>query len=88
MENTADAQSTQLIFSDLATPGTGEWNIYDDIGNKLIARGIPKEQIAYIHDANTDAKKATLFAKMRAGKVRILMGSTKKWVPEPMCRQN
>ena len=77
-KNTADAQSTQLIFSDLATPGTGEWNIYDDIGNKLIARGIPKEQIAYIHDANTDAKKATLFAKMRAGKVRILMGSTKK----------
>lgn len=77
-KNTADAQSTQLIFSDLATPGTGEWNIYDDIRNKLIARGIPKEQIAYIHDANTDAKKATLFAKMRAGKVRILMGSTKK----------
>lgn len=77
-KNTAEAQSTQLIFSDLATPGTGEWNIYDDIRNKLIARGIPKEQIAYIHDANTDAKKATLFAKMRAGKVRILMGSTKK----------
>lgn len=77
-KNTAEAQSTQLIFSDLATPGTGEWNIYDDIRNKLIARGIPKDQIAYIHDANTDAKKATLFAKMRAGKVRILMGSTKK----------
>ena len=77
-KNTAEAQSTQLIFSDLATPGTGEWNIYDDIRNKLIARGIPKEQIAYIHDANTDTKKATLFAKMRAGKVRILMGSTKK----------
>lgn len=77
-KNTAEAQSTQLIFSDLATPGTGEWNIYDDIRNKLIARGIPKEQIAYIHDANTDAKKATLFAKMRAGKVRILMGSTQK----------
>lgn len=75
---TREQRSTQLIFSDLATPGTGEWNIYDDIRNKLIARGIPKEQIAYIHDANTDAKKATLFAKMRAGKVRILMGSTKK----------
>ena len=77
-KNTAEAQSTQLIFSDLATPSTGEWNVYDDIRDKLIAKGIPKEQIAFIHDANTDAKKATLFAKVRAGKVRILMGSTQK----------
>lgn len=77
-KNTAEAQSTQLIFSDLATPSTGEWNVYDDIRDKLIAKGIPKEQIAFIHNANTDAKKATLFAKVRAGKVRILMGSTQK----------
>ena len=77
-QNTMATQSTQLIFSDLATPSTGEWNVYDDIRDKLIAKGIPKEQIAFIHDANTDAKKATLFAKVRAGKVRILMGSTQK----------
>lgn len=77
-QNTMATQSTQLIFSDLATPSTGEWNVYDDIRDKLIANGIPKEQIAFIHDANTDAKKATLFAKVRAGKVRILMGSTQK----------
>ena len=77
-QNTMATQSTQLIFSDLATPSTGEWNVYDDIRDKLIAKGIPKEQIAFIHDANTDAKKATLFAKVRAGKVRILLGSTQK----------
>lgn len=77
-QNTMATQSTQLIFSDLATPSTGEWNVYDDIRDKLIAKGIPKEQIAFIHDANTDTKKATLFAKVRAGKVRILMGSTQK----------
>ncbi len=77
-QNTMATQSTQLIFSDLATPNTGEWNVYDDIRDKLIAKGIPKEQIAFIHDANTDDKKATLFAKVRAGKVRVLMGSTQK----------
>lgn len=77
-QNTMATQSTQLIFSDLATPNTGEWNVYDDIRDKLIAKGVPKEQIAFIHDANTDDKKATLFAKVRAGKVRVLMGSTQK----------
>lgn len=77
-QSTMATQSTQLIFSDLATPSTGEWNVYDDIRDKLVAKGVPKEQIAFIHDANTDAKKATLFAKVRAGKVRILMGSTQK----------
>lgn len=71
-------KSAQLIFSDLATPGTGAWNVYDDIRDKLIARGVPKEEIAYIHDANTDAKKAALFARVRAGKVRVLLGSTQK----------
>lgn len=75
---TREQKSTQLIFSDLATPGTGAWNVYDDIRDKLIARGVPKEEIAYIHDANTDAKKAALFARMRAGKVRVLLGSTQK----------
>ncbi len=73
-----EQRSTQLIFSDLATPGTGAWNVYDDIRDKLIARGVPKEEIAYIHDANTDAKKAALFARVRAGKVRVLLGSTQK----------
>lgn len=77
-KNSTEKKSTQLIFSDLATPGTGEWNIYDDVRDKLIAKGIPREEIAYIHDANTDAKKSALFAKVRAGKVRILMGSTQK----------
>lgn len=75
---TREQRSTQLIFSDLATPGTGAWNVYDDIRDKLIARGVPKEEIAYIHDANTDAKKAALFARVRAGKVRVLLGSTQK----------
>lgn len=75
---TREQRSTQLIFSDLATPGTGAWNVYDDIRDKLIARGVPKDEIAYIHDANTDAKKAALFARVRAGKVRVLLGSTQK----------
>lgn len=75
---TRERRSTQLIFSDLVTPGTGAWNVYDDIRDKLIARGVPKEEIAYIHDANTDAKKAALFARVRAGKVRVLLGSTQK----------
>lgn len=75
---TREQRSTQLIFSDLATLGTGAWNVYDDIRDKLIARGVPKEEIAYIHDANTDAKKAALFARVRAGKVRVLLGSTQK----------
>ncbi len=75
---TREQRSTQLIFSDLATPGTGAWNVHDDIRDKLIARGVPKEEIAYIHDANTDAKKAALFARVRAGKVRVLLGSTQK----------
>lgn len=75
---TREQRSTQLIFSDLATPETGAWNVYDDIRDKLIARGVPKEEIAYIHDANTDAKKAALFARVRAGKVRVLLGSTQK----------
>ena len=74
-----DTQATQLIFCDLSTPKTdGTFNVYDDVRNKLVERGIPKEQIAFIHEYNTEVKKAELFAKVRAGQVRILMGSTLK----------
>ena len=77
-EGKAD-RTTQLIFCDLSTPkGDGTFNVYDDVRNKLAARGIPKEEIAFIHEYNTEAKKAELFAKVRAGHVRILMGSTPK----------
>ena len=77
-EGKAD-RTTQLIFCDLSTPkGDGTFNVYDDVRNKLVARGIPKEEIAFIHEYNTEAKKADLFAKVRAGQVRILMGSTPK----------
>lgn len=77
-EGKAD-RTTQLIFCDLSTPkGDGTFNVYDDVRNKLFARGIPKEEIAFIHEYNTETKKADLFAKVRAGQVRILMGSTPK----------
>ena len=77
-EGKAD-RTTQLIFCDLSTPkGDGTFNVYDDVRNKLVAKGIPKEEIAFIHEYNTEAKKADLFAKVRAGQVRILMGSTPK----------
>ena len=77
-EGKAD-RTTQLIFCDLSTPkGDGTFNVYDDVRNKLVARGIPKEEIAFIHEYNTETKKADLFAKVRAGHVRILMGSTPK----------
>ncbi|RHK97819.1 DNA methylase [Blautia obeum] len=78
-EDGKDTQATQLIFCDLSTPKTdGTFNVYDDVRNKLVERGIPKEQIAFIHEYNTEVKKAELFAKVRAGQVRILMGSTLK----------
>ena len=77
-EGKAD-RTTQLIFCDLSTPKEdGTFNVYDDVRNKLVARGIPKEEIAFIHEYNTETKKADLFAKVRAGQVRILMGSTPK----------
>lgn len=77
-EGKAD-RTTQLIFCDLSTPkGDGTFNVYDDVRNKLVARGIPKEEIAFIHEYNTETKKADLFAKVRTGQVRILMGSTPK----------
>ena len=76
-EDGADKKLTQLIFCDLSTPGRG-FSIYDDIKKKLVARGVPENEIAFIHDANTDEKKKALFAKVRSGQVRVLMGSTAK----------
>ena len=76
-EDTKAGRLTQLIFCDLSTPGKG-FNVYDDIKTKLIARGVPENEIAFIHDANTDEKKKALFAKVRSGQVRVLMGSTAK----------
>ncbi|WP_131038771.1 helicase-related protein, partial [Clostridioides difficile] len=78
-DKTKENRSTQLLFSDMSTPkGDGEFNIYDDIREKLVAMGIPKEEIAFIHEANSDKQKDELFAKVRKGEVRILMGSTQK----------
>ena len=78
-EKTKENKSTQLLFSDMSTPkGDGEFNIYDDIRDKLVAMGIPKEEIAFIHEANSDKQKDELFAKVRKGDVRILLGSTQK----------
>lgn len=77
-ERTKSNRSTQLIFCDLSTPKAGIFNVYDDIRDKLVSRGIPKEEIQFIHDANTEVRKADLFAKVRSGTVRVLMGSTAK----------
>ena len=78
-QETAQKRSTQLIFCDLSTPkNNGTFNVYDDVREKLVAKGIPREEIAFIHEAGTEAKKAELFAKVRSGKVRILLGSTPK----------
>ena len=76
---TADQRSTQMVFCDLSTPkGDGSFNVYDDLRSKLIARGIPAEEIAFIHDANTEVKKKELFGKVRSGQIRVLLGSTQK----------
>ncbi len=78
-EDTKEQKSAQLIFCDLSTPkGDGTFNVYEDIMDKLIAKGVPKEEIAFIHDANTETRKAELFAKVRSGQVRFLLGSTAK----------
>nr|WP_242840266.1 LPD25 domain-containing protein [Agathobaculum desmolans] len=78
-EEHADTKAAQLIFCDLSTPkNDGTFNVYDDIREKLIARGVPAEQVRFIHEANTDAQKKELFAKVRSGEVRILLGSTQK----------
>lgn len=78
-EQTKEQKSTQLIFCDLSTPkGDGTFNVYDDIRNKLVEKGVPPEEIAFIHEANTETRKAELFAKVRSGQVRFLLGSTQK----------
>ena len=78
-EQGKEKKLTQLLFSDLSTPkNDGSFSVYNDVRDKLIAKGIPKEEIAFIHEANTDVKKKELFAKVRNGSVRVLMGSTFK----------
>ena len=80
-KETSDQGLTQIVFCDISTPSTQkkkEFNVYDDIKQKLIQKGIPPEQIAFIHDANTEMKKKELFSKVRSGAVRILIGSTQK----------
>ena len=78
-EETKEQKSAQLIFCDLSTPkGDGTFNVYEDIRDKLIEKGVPKEEIAFIHDANTEKRKAELFVKVRSGQVRFLLGSTAK----------
>ena len=78
-EQTKEQKSAQLIFCDLSTPkGDGTFNVYEDIRDKLMAKGVPENEIAFIHNANTETRKAELFAKVRSGQVRFLLGSTAK----------
>ena len=78
-EEGKDQKLTQLLFCDLSTPkNDGNFNVYDDIRKKLIAAGVPESEIEFIHNADTEAKKATLFSKVRSGDVRVLLGSTAK----------
>ena len=78
-QRTADQRSTQLVFCDLSTPkGDGSFNVYDDLKAKLIAKGIPNAEIAFVHSAETESKKKELFGKVRSGQIRVLIGSTQK----------
>ena len=78
-QRTADKRSTQMVFCDLSTPhGDGQFNVYDALRDKLLALGIPAEEIAYIHSAGTEVKKKELFGKVRSGQIRVLIGSTQK----------
>lgn len=77
-KKTMQERSAQLIFCDLSVPKAGVFNVYDDVREKLAAMGVPREQVAFIHEAATEVKKAELFAKVRSGQVRILLGSTPK----------
>lgn len=78
-EKTKEQKSAQLIFCDLSTPkNDGSFNVYEDIRNKLVTRGVPENEVAFIHEANTEIRKAELFAKVRGGQVRFLLGSTAK----------
>ena len=85
---TAEKHSTQMIFCDLSTPKSeGVFSVYDDIRSKLVEMGVPENEIAYIHDAKTEAQKKDLFAKVRAGQVRVLLGSTQRMGAETNCQQ-
>lgn len=78
-QRTAESRSTQMVFCDLSTPhNDGKFNVYNDLRKKLIEKGIPAEEIAYIHTAETEAKKKELFGKVRSGQIRVLLGSTQK----------
>ena len=78
-EESREKRSAQLVFCDISTPkNDGSFNVYDDIRTKLIAKGIPAEEIRFIHEADSDVKKKALFSKVRAGEVRVLIGSTQK----------
>lgn len=78
-KDTAAQKSAQLIFCDLSTPkGDGSFNVYDDLKQKLMEKGVPEKEIAFIHDANTEVKKTELFGKVKSGQVRFLIGSTAK----------
>ena len=77
-DETAADRSTQIIFCDFSTPNGKDFNVYDDIKKKLIEKGVPADEIAFIHDAKTEEQKETLFQKMRDGDIRVLLGSTAK----------
>jgi N12 class adenine-specific DNA methylase len=77
-QETADKRATQLVFCDLSTPNPDKFNVYDELRDALIAKGIPPKEIAYIHDADTDAQKKALFDSVNAGRIRVLVGSTEK----------
>lgn len=87
-QRTAGQRSTQMIFCDLSTPkGDGSFSVYDDIRDKLLELGIPENEIAYIHNAKSEAQKKDLFAKVRAGQVRVLLGSTQRMGAGTNCQQ-
>jgi hypothetical protein len=83
-QENSDRKLTQLVFCDLSTPkNDGNFNVYDDVRQKLIERGVPADEVAFIHDANTETRKKELFAKVRKGQVRVLLGSTFKMGVRP-----
>ncbi len=87
-EETKDRKSAQMVFCDLSTPkSNGEFNVYDDLRNKLIAKGIPADEIAFIHSAGSEAQKKEMFGKVRSGDIRVLLGSTQKMGAGTNCQQ-
>ncbi|MGI8960939.1 MAG: DEAD/DEAH box helicase family protein [Bryobacteraceae bacterium] len=83
-QETAAERGTQLIFCDLSTPDRTRWNVYEEVRHQLVQLGIPEQEIAFIHDADTDAKKKLLFNAVNASRIRVIMGSTEKWEPARM----